>query len=149
MTTTSESDRTPPAFVHELPVRLRDTDAAGVLYFANQLDMAHATYEAWLAHAGIDFGALVTGPSASLPIVHAEVDFTGPLRVGDRVRIALRVERVGERSFTLAYVFTRGDGAPVGRAKMVHAGLDRASGRSAPLPAMVRAVLERGVEPRP
>lgn len=142
MTTTGD-ERGEAAYVHRLRVRLRDTDAAGVVYFASQLDMAHAAYEAWLAAAGVDFAALVTGPSASLPVVHAEIDFTGPLRVGDEVSIAVHVERVGERSYTLAYVYTRGDGVGVGRAKVVHAGLDRARGTSAPLPAEVRAVLER------
>jgi 1,4-dihydroxy-2-naphthoyl-CoA hydrolase len=144
MTKTTVDERGEPAFVHHLRVRLRDTDAAGVIYFANQLDMAHAAYEAWLYDAGVDFAALVTGPAASLPVVHAEIDFAGPLRVGDDVSIAVHVDRVGERSFTLAYVFTRGDGVRVGRAKMIHAGLDRVLGTSAPLPAAVRDVLERG-----
>ena len=41
------------AFTLRRVIRFQETDAAGVVYFANLLALCHEAYEASLAHAGI------------------------------------------------------------------------------------------------
>ncbi len=84
-------------------VRLADTDAAGVAYFAQILSMCHEAYEASLEEAGISFKALVGNPSLAIPIVHAEVDFFRPLFCGDLILIDLIPQPLSENEFAIAY----------------------------------------------
>ena len=42
------------AFLYTRTIRFHETDAAGVVYFANLLTLCHEAYEAALAEAGLD-----------------------------------------------------------------------------------------------
>ena len=126
-------------FDHPFQVRLHDTDAAGVLFFAHLLRHAHDAYEAWMEQAGQALPAWLAGGGPHLPLVHAEADYLAPLRHGDRVSVRLTLERLGETSFTLAYTFTTADGRPAARARTVHAAA--AAGAKRPLPEGLRAAL--------
>jgi len=76
-------------FIYHRTVRFQDTDAAGVMYFANGLAIAHEAYEASLQATGIDQKAFFKGVPVAVPIVHASVDFLRPIAVGDRLEIHL------------------------------------------------------------
>jgi 1,4-dihydroxy-2-naphthoyl-CoA hydrolase len=84
-------------------IQLRDTDAAGVVYFTNFLSICHAAYEASLSAAGIDLRLLIGGSEVALPIVHASGDFKQPLYCGDRVQIFLVPTRISESEFQVNY----------------------------------------------
>ena len=123
----------------EFSIRLRDTDAAGVIYFARLLQHAHDAYEAFMDQAGLPLSASLTqGPL--LPLVHAEVDFMLPLRLGDRVRVAVTAVRVGRSSFTLEYGFNNPAGVLLARARTVHVAI--ANGKSVALPGVLRQTLK-------
>jgi len=133
-------------FTHTHTVRLRDTDAAGVLFFSRQLELAHDAYEAWLLAYGPGIAQVVGGRSYVLYIVHADVDLTAPLKLGDRVRVQVEVEQEGSRAYTLAYTFFKEDAqaaAPIeaGAARTVHVSVDRASRHAIPLPDEIRDML--------
>ncbi|MDP6935732.1 MAG: thioesterase family protein [Myxococcota bacterium] len=131
-------------FTHPHTIRLRDTDAAGVLFFSRQLELAHDAYEAWLLEYGPGIAQVVEGRSYALYIVHADVDLTAPVKLGDRILVQVRVEKEGSRAYTLAYTFFRdeeGDSSKVGTARTVHVSVDRASGHAMPLPDEIRAML--------
>lgn len=129
-------------FEHQVTVRLHDTDAAGVLYFAHQFRIAHEAYEAFMAGAGFGLGNLLQAGATAFPIVHAEADYRAPLRVGDELTVALRVKRLGRASFALGYSLTRA-GRVVGCVTTVHTAIDGRTGRAKPLPARLRKALER------
>ncbi|WP_019498687.1 acyl-CoA thioesterase [Pseudanabaena sp. PCC 6802] len=88
-------------------VCFRDTDAAGVVYFANVLSMCHEAYEASLAAAGIDlktfFSPTLQPNPIAIPIVHASVDFRRPMHCGDRLSIELSPQQLSEHSFAIDY----------------------------------------------
>ena len=90
-------------FSYSRTVRLSDTDAAGVVYFANLLSMCHEAYEASLEVAGIQLKAFVQDSSAAMPIVHAEVDFFRPLFCGDKLVIQLKSRQLSESEFEISY----------------------------------------------
>lgn len=123
-------------------IKLHDTDAAGILFFANQFKMVHDIYERFLAQIGFGFGDRFARRDFFIPIVHAEADFMRPLRVGDTIEIALTVAKIGQTSFSLKYRLTDGEGRAAGTAETVHVTIDPDSGQKIDLPGLFRAKLE-------
>lgn len=91
------------SFSYLRTIRFQDTDAAGVVYFANILAICHEAYEASLAASGINLKAFFTNPSLALPIIHANVDFFRPLFCGDEVLIKLSTAKLSENKFEINY----------------------------------------------
>jgi len=123
-------------------VRLHDTDAAGILFFANQFKMVHDMYEKFMIQNGFPFKDRFANGDYLLPIVHAESDYLAPLITGDTVEIELAVERVGNTSFTLRYHIYDLDGHLVGKAKTIHVTMDPKTKKKIPLPTPFRQMLE-------
>lgn len=131
-------------FVHPHRVELQEVDAAGVVFYAQFLVIAHRAYEAAFAALGCDLAGLLAEGRWALPMVHVEADYRRPLRHGDRIAVEVRCARAGGKSFTLAFTLRPVDGGePHATVTHVHACLDRASGTSAELPETVRAALTR------
>ena len=130
-------------FKYRFRVRLHDTDAAGVLFFAHLLRHAHDAYEDFMEQSGLPLAELIPEAGPHLPLVHAEADFLAPLRHGDEVRVHLRLARLGNSSFTLGYTFLDNNGEIRARARTVHAALDPEGGSSVPLPDGLRRQLEK------
>jgi 1,4-dihydroxy-2-naphthoyl-CoA hydrolase len=127
--------------LHRTTIRLHDTDAAGVVYFASALRLAHEAYEAALDAAGFPLAGVLREGAFALPIVHAEADFLAPLCVGDGVEIRVGLKSLGPNSFALAYRLTADGGRVAATAETVHAVLRLASGKVAPVPAALKKAL--------
>src|SRR4051812_42368556 len=110
-------------FIYKTQIRLHDTDAAGILFFANQFKIIHDAYEQLLEKFGCSFNQMLTGSQYFLPIVHAESDYKTPLFVGDKITVVVKVGHIGESSFSFEYTLTR-DKTLVGTAKTVHVTID-------------------------
>jgi 1,4-dihydroxy-2-naphthoyl-CoA hydrolase len=126
-----------PTHTRDITVRLKDTDAAGVLYFASLLVFAHETFEAFLDARGLPLGRLLAGADYALPVVHCEADYRRRVGVGDLLTVEMTVGEAGESSFALEYALRR-DGEAVGTCRIVHASVDRETFRSVSLPDEVR-----------
>ncbi len=93
--------------VYRRVIRFQETDAAGVVYFANLLSLCHEAYEASLAEVGVDLKHFFSGLSEiAVPIVHAEADFYQPLFCGDAIAITLIPRQLDPQSFEVAYTIT-------------------------------------------
>lgn len=90
-------------FIYKRTVRFQDTDAAGVVYFANVLPMCHEAYEESLAASGINLKAFFSNSDVAIPIVHASVDFFRPMFCGDQVVIYLTPKQLSGNEFSIAY----------------------------------------------
>ncbi|HBB35072.1 MAG TPA: 1,4-dihydroxy-2-naphthoyl-CoA hydrolase [Cyanobacteria bacterium UBA8803] len=90
-------------FTYSRTVRFQDTDAAGVVYFANVLSMCHEAYEASLAAAGINLKTFFSDSSTAIPIVHGSVDFFVPMFCGDQLLIELMPQQLSDNKFEIAY----------------------------------------------
>jgi 1,4-dihydroxy-2-naphthoyl-CoA hydrolase len=84
-------------------IRLVDTDAAGVIYFASLLSICHEAYEDRLIQSGINLKTFFRDTETALPIVHGEIDFFQPLFCGDRIEIQLIPKVINEHSFDISY----------------------------------------------
>ena len=95
-------------------VEFVDTDMAGIVHFSN--------YFRWMESAEVDFlqarGLSVRlpweGQQLGFPRVSASCDFLKPIHFEDLIDITVTVQRVGEKSVTLAFDFLK-DGVLVAR----------------------------------
>jgi len=134
-------------------VTFRDTDAAGVVYFACVLTMCHEAYEASLAASGITLADFFGKSPIAVPIVHASVDFRQPLYCGDHLHIDLSVladldeitlaKFPPNQSFTLEYhIWRNGDcSRPAAQAITRHCAIDTATRRRCDLSPALQAWL--------
>ena len=130
-------------FTYQTKVKLHDTDAAGVIFFANQFKIIHDAYESLLEQIGFGFAELIRGKDFFLPIVHAESDYKAPLFVGDVLEVQVKVGRVGQTSFTLTYALLNARQEIVGTGRTVHVTVSKATHQKILLPADLRAKLEK------
>ncbi len=128
------------AFVRTVTARFYEGDQAGIVFFARFFEYCHAVFEDMLREAvgGID-ALLARG--WGLPLVHAECDYRQPVRVGDCLRVALELERLGDRSITFRYALTRADGVACATVKLVHVFVERPSMQGATIPDELAAAL--------
>lgn len=115
-------------FETTVTIRLSDTDAAGRIFFASLLRIAHDAFEGFMDGIGQPLAKFLRGDACGLAIVHAEADYHRPMCCGDRVAVRVGVERVGTTSFVIVYEFRR-DGAEIANARTVHVAMDGAGGK--------------------
>ena len=90
-------------FIYDRTIYFRDTDAAGVVYFANGLSICHEAYEASLTASGIELQSFFRGGAIAVPITHASIDFFKPMFCGDRIAISLVKTLLSPDSFQIEY----------------------------------------------
>ncbi|MET0378663.1 MAG: thioesterase family protein [Spongiibacteraceae bacterium] len=77
-------------------------------------------------------------------MVRSECDYFAPLAYPNDVIVGLAVEKLGNSSVQYRLgLFTEDDAAPAAIGAMVHVFVDRTSNRPVPIPAPIRAVLQR------
>src|SRR5438309_7252470 len=77
------------AFSYDRTIHFPDTDAAGVVFFANYLSICHEAYEEALAAAGIPLRAFFSDQGVVIPVSKSSVDYLRPLRCGDKIRVTV------------------------------------------------------------
>jgi len=149
-------------FVAHNQVRMHDTDAAGVLYFAHLFRFVQEALEDFASARGFPLAALLESANFLLFIRHVEADYLLPLRVGDPLEIELKTSSVKETSFLLDYqLYTFRPSSPdtpsfqgistpdrikAGSASTVHVCVDRNTLKKFPLPLALRRVLQENGE---
>ena len=93
---------TATAFVRERLIRFSDCDPAGIVFYPQYFVMFNGLVEDWVEESlGVGYRKLVIERRIGLPTVRLEADFRAVSKMGDRVALALEVERLGSRSITL------------------------------------------------
>ncbi|NVM22375.1 MAG: acyl-CoA thioesterase [Desulfobacterales bacterium] len=131
------------SFKRRSVIRLKDTDAAGIIFFLGYFVFAHETYELFLEEIGYSLRRIIEQESFSLPIVHAESDYHKMLKLEDAITIVLNVTGIGTASFTLGYDYYLENQELAGRVKTVHACIDKATLKKMPIPEELRQALKK------
>ncbi len=128
-------------FSYHRTVRLADTDAAGVVFFARTLAICHEAYEEALAAAGLDLNEFLGASGIVVPISRSEADYKRPLRPGDKLRIAVTPEPLTANSFALRFELVKlGRGEKVAATvRTEHVCTSPAKRERAPLPPKLAA----------
>lgn len=127
-------------FVHESRVRFGDTDASGRIFYIALLRHFDDAETEFMRTIGAGYRQ-IQDKHVSYPRVHVECDYTSALRFDDVMKIAVRVEKIGGASFTLAFEVSV-EGRNAARGKMTIVAMSRETQRPVPLPQGVRAALE-------
>ena len=131
-------------FIYQSRLRFVDTDPSGRIHNSAIFRYFDAAEAEFLRSIGLPYGQVVNS-AIVFPRVHVEADFMGFLGQDDLLEIAVCVERVGEKSFTLAFEVSANEKLGA-RGRIVVCAVDRASGRSCPLPEpLARALREHVV----
>lgn len=131
------------AFEHTVTVRFHEVDRAGIVFFGRAFEYCHIAFEELLTAALGHVAAGLERGGWGMPLVHAEADYRRPMRMGDRLAIALAVERVGRRSIAFAYAIRGPDGDLRATARLVHAFVDLDGFRPRDVPAELLQGLSR------
>lgn len=128
--------------VHVLPLRVyfEDTDAAGIVYYANFLKFTERARTDMLRLAGITQRELLATEGLALAVRRCEVDYLAPARLDDEFEVHTRVLKVGPATINAEQVVKR-DGADLVRSLVRLACINR-DGRPKRLPTAVRTALE-------
>jgi len=128
-------------YTYKTRITFRDSDAAGVLFFARYYALAHDAYEALLIDAGVNIGQMLFTSDYVFPIVHTESDHLNPLLVGEDITIHIKVAELKRRTYTLAYKFTNSKGDTACKIKTVHCAVDKQKRKAVPLPDVMTEAL--------
>lgn len=131
---------------HSWPLRVyyEDTDAAGVVYYANYLKFAERARTEMLHAYGLDQMRLKAEDDVVFAVRACQADYLKPARLGDVVTVQTAVEKVGGASITLRQsVVKDGVNLVVMQITLVCMHSD---GRATRIPAEVRAVLQAMAE---
>lgn len=129
------------SFDWNLRVYWEDTDAGGVVFYANYLKFFERARTEWLRALGVDQQALADTTGAIFVVRSTAVDYRAPARLDDLLQIRSRMERVGPASVQFAQEGWRGDVLLASGTIRVGC-VDRLTFRTTPIPAPVLATIK-------
>ena len=125
------------------PIRVYydDTDAGGVVYYANYLKYLERCRTEWLRAAGFDQSALLAEHGLAFMVRRVEADYRRPAVLDDLLHVSLRVEKFGGARIVFAQLVARE--RPGGPESLVEARVEIAcvnikSGKPMPIPEWMR-----------
>ena len=137
---------TRPQFSFALRVYYEDTDAAGVVYYANYLRFMERARTEWLESLGFPLAAFEQEHRISFVVHRAEVDFLRPARLNDRLEITVDTRNRGASRLVVAQQVLR-DGSALVNAQITLACVDAARWRAARIPAPLARLLPSASPP--
>ena len=87
------------ATVHRFPVRVyyEDTDAAGIVYYANYLKFAERARSEWLREIGGDEAKAMKASGLLFVVRRCEIDYLQPARLDELLEVTTRVTALRRR----------------------------------------------------
>jgi acyl-CoA thioester hydrolase len=130
------------------PVRVywEDTDAGGIVYYANYLKFMERARTEWLRAIGVDQVQLKDAHGLMFVVVDVEAHYRKPARYGDQLQVTCKVSETTRASITLdqeVYLETVG-GERLLDGRVRAACLDAQSYRPRPLPQLLWQQINAG-----
>jgi acyl-CoA thioester hydrolase len=98
----------PAPFSHRLRVYWEDTDAGGVVFYANFLKFFERARTEWLRAQGVGQQALREATGAIFVVSQTSVRYLAPARLDDELRVTVVLREAGRASLVLAQQAWRG-----------------------------------------
>jgi acyl-CoA thioester hydrolase len=101
----------PAAIAYRFPVRVywEDTDAGGVVFYANYLKFFERARTEWLRALGFAQETMRRDDGAVFVVVHTNVHYRSPARLDDTLDITVAVQRLASASIEIEQQAWRGD----------------------------------------
>lgn len=103
------SQTTPALFEFHLRVYWEDTDAGGVVFYANYLKFFARARTEWLRGLGFSQHVLKTDTGAMFVVSQTGVRYLRPARLDDELRITVALREAGRASMLVVQQAWRGD----------------------------------------
>ena len=117
--TPSHASAAAPAFSWPIRVYYEDTDAGGIVYYANYLKFFERCRTEWLRALGIEQARLVADHRLQFVVTSLACDYRRPARLDDHLQVEARLERSGGASLIFAQRIERdGELLASGRVKV-------------------------------
>ena len=133
-------------FIWPLRVYYEDTDAGGVVYYANYLKFMERCRTEWLRSLGFEQDRLLKEEGVVFAVRHVEADFRAPARFNDALVVEARIIKKGKASLTFRQEIRRESDQQllcIGDVKV--ACIDAQGFRPTPIPEKILAVIADGV----
>ena len=89
-------------YLHRLRVYWEDTDAGGVVFYANYLKFFERARTEWLRSLGFSQHAMARDEDALFVVTDSTVAYRAPARLDDELEVSVDVQRLGSASITVA-----------------------------------------------
>lgn len=100
---------TSAVFRHRIRVYWEDTDAGGVVFYANYLKFFERARTEWLRAAGVQQQALRDATGAMFVVAEVQTRYLAPARLDDLMEVTVVVEALGSASMVLLQEAWRGE----------------------------------------
>ncbi|HEB54982.1 MAG TPA: tol-pal system-associated acyl-CoA thioesterase [Gammaproteobacteria bacterium] len=132
-------------FLWPVQIYYEDTDAGGVVYYANYLKFMERARTEWLRSLGLEQDELIARESVIFAVRSVQVDYLRPARFNDALTVSAEVVEQGRASLTFVQLIRKNNDDTIlcqGRIKI--ACLDCNSFKPRPLPAPLVAEFNDG-----
>jgi len=85
-------------FTWEVRVYYEDTDAGGIVYYANYLKFFERARTEWLRALGVNQDVLLREHDAMFVVKDVSAEYHAPARLDDVIKLTLRIEKLGRAS---------------------------------------------------
>lgn len=137
-------DGGPGKFVWPVRVYYEDTDAGGVVYYANYLKFLERARTEWLRSHGFSQEELVRRHGIVFVVRRVEADYLGPARLDDNLRVTLVLRELGRSR--VEFLQTVEKEAALMKAIVQVACVDAASFKPVQIPAPLREKMKEKME---
>lgn len=128
-------------FVWPIRVYYEDTDAGGVVFYANYLRYMERGRTEWLRTLGFEQDELMRDPGILFAVRRVELDYLQPARFNEQLRVVTAVERLAGASIAFLQRVER-EGVVLCRGRVEVACLRAADMRATRIPAAIREKLQ-------
>lgn len=144
MQTIASSDDPAPSPSFVLPVRVyyEDTDAAGVVYYANYLRFCERARTEWLRAMGFEQQKMLEEDGMGFVVRSVKADYLSPALLDDSLCVVSTIDLLKRASMTFGQKIVRGS-TVLFEASIQIACVDWRRKKPAPIPDRVRTQLER------
>ncbi|MFZ9052183.1 MAG: tol-pal system-associated acyl-CoA thioesterase [Woeseiaceae bacterium] len=88
-------------FIWPIRVYYEDTDAQGVVYYANYFRFMERARTEWLRALGVDQVALLNEERRMFVVTETKAEFLAPARFSDQVVVTARLSKLGRATFDI------------------------------------------------
>jgi len=131
-------DQHKPRFTLPVRVYYEDTDAAGVVYYANYLKFCERARTEWLRETGFGQKALAAEQHIVFVVRTVQAEYLQAAVLDGQLEVVTSIERLGQASLVFAQKIVR-DSRVIFEALITIACISLESRKAAPIPPAVRA----------
>ncbi len=135
-----------PDFECTLRVYWEDTDAGGVVFYANYLKYFERARTEWLRHLGVQQQALRDTTGAIFVVADTQISYHAPARLDDELRVTVALKARGTASMTMAQQAWRG-ATLLAQGRIRIGCVDAGTFRPRRIPTAVTDTLQRAAHP--